>query len=401
MKAGITVVGGIYKERCLHPTWNAVLGSAGRAAQAIAPLVPGQKRLVGYVAERIRDDVDMLATLIDFELVATTSPSTVTFDYTHTLADPLITPPLWQIPRQPTILVEDENVLRYGMLEGDAIVRARTAVYDPQSAFDGKSFTANGSSADRLAVVLNRLELRNIAGSDDPFIGAQWFFEHDNAEVVVIKMGAMGARVVTRDGHHDVPLYKSTKVWKLGSGDVFSSTFAALWAVHGLPVEDAADLASRSVAWYCENRSLPPPDPSALRAIAMEPLVPSGGKIYLAGPFFDLGQRWVIEEARLALLHAGVEVFSPVHEIGPGKAEDVAMADLEGLEDCQAVLAILNGMDPGTIFEVGYAKKLGIPVVALAENEREEDLKMAVGSGMTITDDFVTAIYRTVWSLGQ
>jgi nucleoside 2-deoxyribosyltransferase len=58
-------------------------------------------------------------------------------------------------------------------------------------------------------------------------------------------------------------------------------------------------------------------------------------------------------------------------------------------------------MDPGTVFEVGYAKKMGIPVVALAENEREEDLKMMAGSGMTITDDFVTAIYRSVWCLGR
>jgi len=401
LNSGITVVGGIYRERCLHPTWNAVFGSAGRAAQNISPLVPGRKRLAGYVADRIRDDVDLLANLIDFEVMATPAPAAVTFDYTHTLADPSISPPLWRIARQPPIPIEDENVLRYGMLEGDAIVRAKAAVYDPQSAFDGISFTANGSTADRLAVILNQLEMRNITGNDDPIKGAQWFFEQDNAEVVVLKMGAMGARVITRTGVHDIPLYKSNKVWKLGSGDVFSSTFAALWAVQGMGAEDAAELASRSVAWYCENRSLPPPDPRTLRTLSMEPLVPATGKIYLAGPFFDLGQRWVVEEARRALLQAGVEVFSPIHEIGPGKAEEVALADLKGLEGCQAVFAILNGMDPGTIFEVGYAKKLGIPVVALAENEREEDLKMMAGSGMTITDDFVTAIYRTIWSLGR
>lgn len=401
MSRGITVVGGIYRERCLHPTWNSVFGSAGRAAQAISSIVEGRKRLAGYVGDAVRDEAELVAQLADFELMATAVPFTVTFDYSHTLADPIISPAPGRIVAQAPINIEDEVVLRYGMLEGDAIVKAKTAIYDPQSAFDGTGFRANGSTADRLAVVLNRLEMRNITGQSDPVLGADWFFRHDDAAVVVLKLGASGACVITRDGMHDVPLYRSNKVWKLGSGDVFSSTFAALWGVLEIPAHEAADLASRSVAWYSGNRSLPPPDAATLRTTITDALVPGSGKVYLAGPFFDLGQRWVIEEARLALLRAGVKVFSPVHEIGPGKAEDVAPADLAGLEGCQAVLAILNGMDPGTIFEVGYANKMGIPVVALAENEREEDLKMVAGTGAFITDDFVTAIYKTVWSMGK
>src|SRR5690606_30414559 len=149
------------------------------------------------------------------------------------------TPPLWRIARQAPIAVKDENVLRYGMLEGDAIVQAGTAVYDPQSAFDGTSFTSNGSTANRLAIVLHTLEMRNITGTTDADQGARWFFENDGAEVVVLKMGARGARVITHDGHRDVPLYKSSSVWKLGSGDVFSSTFAALWAVQGAAAAEA------------------------------------------------------------------------------------------------------------------------------------------------------------------
>lgn len=399
MTQDLSVVGGIYRERCLRPEWNRVFGSAGRAAQAVSSLAPGLKKLFGYIGEREMDEAGILATLTDFELHATPLPFSVTFDYAHTLADPIISPSPGLMEEQPPIQVSGDTVLRYGMLEGDAIVRAEKAVYDPQSAFDGVGFTANGSTAGRLAVVLNRLEMRNITGESDPQSGAAWFFEHDNAEIVVLKMGAMGARLFSRDASFHVPLYRSSKVWKLGSGDVFSSTFAALWAVQGMPPERAADLASRSVAWYCENRSLPPPSPAVLEEIVIEAHNPGRGKIYLAGPFFDLGQRWVIEEARRALLHTGVEVFSPYHEIGPGKAEEVAPADLDGLESCHAVLAIVSGMDPGTIFEVGYAKRLGIPVVALAENVREEDLKMIVGTGAVVTDDFVTAIYQAVWSL--
>jgi nucleoside 2-deoxyribosyltransferase len=63
------------------------------------------------------------------------------------------------------------------------------------------------------------------------------------------------------------------------------------------------------------------------------------------------------------------------------------------------VLAILNGLDPGTIFEIGYAVKRGMPIVCLAENVKEEDLKMIIGTNCSVTDDFTTAIYRSIWKL--
>jgi nucleoside 2-deoxyribosyltransferase len=63
------------------------------------------------------------------------------------------------------------------------------------------------------------------------------------------------------------------------------------------------------------------------------------------------------------------------------------------------VLAILNGADVGTVFEVGYAVCRGLPVVVLAQNMRAEDLKMVDGSGCTIVEDLVSAIYHVVWRL--
>jgi nucleoside 2-deoxyribosyltransferase len=121
--------------------------------------------------------------------------------------------------------------------------------------------------------------------------------------------------------------------------------------------------------------------------------------VYLAGPFFDIGQRWLVEEANDYLLEMGANVFSPVHEVGPGPADIVAPEDIKGLERSDVVFAILNGMDPGTIFEVGYAVKKGIPVVGLAQNVRLEDLKMMEGTGCEIHSDFASAIYRAIWAL--
>nr|WP_275448651.1 PfkB family carbohydrate kinase [Mesorhizobium sp. IRAMC:0171] len=347
--------------------------------------------------QRDRFGVTALLNDIELDLVHTDQP--VTFDYVHTLGVPLITPSPAVLRRRESLSVSNDVVFRYGMIEGDAVVEAQTAIYDPQSAFDARPFRENGSSATRLAIVLNRLEMETITGTSHPDQGARWLFENDQAELVVLKMGAKGALVMSRSGQTKIPLFASETVWKLGSGDVFSATFATLWGVHGMSAEIAADFASKATAWYCNSRALPPPNVEGLKNSAPIPITSGRGCIYLAGPFFDLGQRWLIEEARLSLRDAGADVFSPVHEIGPGDAHVVAPADLEGLEKCSVVLAILNGMDPGTVFEAGYAIKKGIPLVVLAENEKPEDLKMFIGSGAIVTADFVTAIYKAIWAL--
>lgn len=103
----------------------------------------------------------------------------------------------------------------------------------------------------------------------------------------------------------------------------------------------------------------------------------------------------VIETADL--LAMGLDVFSPYHDVGIGSAEDVVEKDLEGVRDCDALFAIGDGLDSGTIYEIGYARALNKPVVYYAENESDQDNKMMEGSGCRITDDYVSAIYQTVW----
>jgi nucleoside 2-deoxyribosyltransferase len=297
------------------------------------------------------------------------------------------------------IQVSGDMVLRYGMIEGDAIIEAHTAVYDPQSAFGAKRFGTNGSRADRLAVVLNRYEAASMTGTDEPRAAAERLIHEDNAAVVVVKMGSHGALVVTADGEVTVPFYRTQRVWKIGSGDVFSARFAALWGCEGIAAAEAADMASRATAQYCETRSLPVPVPAELTTLPFLPVKLGRGVVYLAAPFFDLGQRWLVEETRALLVDLGARVFSPVHEVGPGPAEIVTPEDIKGLEAADVMFGVLNGLDAGTIFEVGYAVKKGIPIVVLAQNLKEEDLKMLAGTGCNIVDDFASAIYQTVWRL--
>jgi nucleoside 2-deoxyribosyltransferase len=110
-----------------------------------------------------------------------------------------------------------------------------------------------------------------------------------------------------------------------------------------------------------------------------------------------LAQRWLVEEARAALQSQGLEVFSPLHDVGRGTAIEVAPADLDGLCGCDRVLALVDGADVGTIFELGYAHAKGIPVVAFAQSMSDEDLKMIVGAGTRVVSDFTTAVFTTAW----
>jgi nucleoside 2-deoxyribosyltransferase len=121
------------------------------------------------------------------------------------------------------------------------------------------------------------------------------------------------------------------------------------------------------------------------------------GRIYLAGPFFDIAKRWLVEETLAALESMGADVFSPLHDVGFGSPLEVATQDLVGLEGCSAVLALIDGHDPGTLFEIGYAAKKSIPVVALAENVSETDLTMLLGTGCEVVADFASAVYRAIW----
>ncbi|MHA6767013.1 PfkB family carbohydrate kinase [Sphingobium ummariense] len=393
-----TVVGGVYAERCVEPHWVEVYGSAGRAAAAISGLVP-DTRLVTYRAAPLSEGFLNIESVYGLAVDGPETPFAVNFQYTHSLAIPRIVPRPDAIPQHSPLVVEDDIVLRFGMLEGTARIKAKRAVYDPQSAFDPRPFGENGSSAEELVLILNRLEARCLTEQDDPIKAAEILIARQDTDAVIVKMGGHGAMVAWEDRHEFVPAYRSESVFKIGSGDVYSAAFTYFWAVAGKSYVEAADLASKSTSRYCETMSLPIGSEADLTAHSFNPVVPGRGRIYLAAPFFNLAERWLVEEIREQFLGMGVSVFSPFHDVGPGSAEHVAPLDLKGLDECDAVLAVLNGGDAGTIFEVGYAVAQGKPVVALAQNMRPEDMKMPIGSNCLITTDLVSAIYHTIWSL--
>src|SRR5690606_9067769 len=116
--------------------------------------------------------------------------------------------------------------------------------------------------------------------------------------------------------------------WPIGSGDIFSAYFAVSWFKSG-DLRSSALLASKATAIYSNSKDVR--ISTHLDSFSFQELVieqtPSQ-QIYLAGPFFTFGERWLINEVWCILKGMGLRVFSPFHDVGHGRAGDVVDKDL-------------------------------------------------------------------------
>lgn len=397
------IAGGFYREEMLHPFHQAYLGSGLRAAAALSGVAPGVE-LWSFVSPPEVKDFEAATAAYGVRGHHALRSVPINFRYLHGCSRPVLEPDIREIEPSTPIEVTGDAVLRFGFLEGSCVVTGKRAVYDPQSEVDPQPFAQNGSTATSWAMVLNGVEAESFTGAEGPEKAARILRSEHGCDVVVIKCGVRGAFVSSGRTVAWVPAYATPSVFPLGSGDVFSAWFALHWAVRKEDATKAAVRASKATAYYCANRFLPlPADASKLagklyRSAGAFPKkkIPS---VYLAGPFFNLGQRWLIDELRVALLAQGLRVFSPIHDVGEGDANFVAQADLDGIRGVDVVLACLDGLDTGTVFEVGYAKARGIPVVGLATGPvRPTDLTMLEGTQCQLVQDVASAVYVTTWT---
>jgi nucleoside 2-deoxyribosyltransferase len=91
---------------------------------------------------------------------------------------------------------------------------------------------------------------------------------------------------------------------------------------------------------------------------------------YVAGPLFDEGERWWIEQVDALVAAAGFDTFLP-HRDNPPKDEFNVRAifenDKRAIDECDIVVASLNGVltDDGTAWELGYAYAKGKYIIGL------------------------------------
>lgn len=407
MSPSVTVVGGCYVEDCSFPRSTIYRGSGMRAASILAGL-GSAVTLCTVTGPGLTSDFEAIAKRKGITLKSQSGSVDVWFRYRHPLAKPDVYPALVPTASNQNDVVA-ERALVFGMLEGRPKVLAKRVVYDPQDGFRARPFGENGSTAEELLIIASLSEGRALTSEEEPGKIATALLTDGKCVGAVIKCGPQGALVATRTAQQWVTPFPSKRVWKIGSGDVFSAAIARAWLQEGASTLDAAWFASRTVAEYvgtraesfapdCLQRIWDEAKAAAEKTTIAARVIPDAS-IYLAGPFFTTNEQWLVDEARFALREMGFKVFSPIHEIGEGPPAVVAPADIFALENCKLVFALLNGLDPGTLFEVGYARALGIPVVGLAEAVDERPLTMLLGSGCAISDDFATSIYSACWQL--
>jgi len=401
------IVGGTYSEICFEPIWENIYGSGFRAVSMI--LENNNSYEVDFYT--CADSKEIKGHLDYFENLYPKLKNHITevfkspeFHYDHPLKTPTIVPrPDLYDAKGICLNVKGEDILAYGLIEASIKIEGKRVVYDPQSPVNPIPFSSTDSNAEQLVTIVNMAEAKKITGTDDIENIKGYFFDKEKSYALIIKMGAKGAFLYKAENTSPIkiPVFETKNVWPIGSGDVFSAFFAFNW-FEGKDIESSALLASKATALYCNSQDLS--FNKGLELFSFNELiineVPTG-QIYLAGPFFTFSQRWLVNEVWNTLKGFGLKVFSPFHDVGHGKAKDVVGKDIEGLDKSEVVFAIVDGLDSGTLFEVGYAICQKKKVVAFVQNEGEESLKMLEGTNCIIERDFTTAIYKLYWTIAK
>jgi nucleoside 2-deoxyribosyltransferase len=296
------------------------------------------------------------------------------------------------------IKVHAENVLIFGMVErGEYAVDAESLVFDPQRPREMTVLELTGLKHKRLAIVLNRSEAAAVTKGKAPEQAAREIARRYKAEAVIVKSAALGATVFANGKTTTVAPLWTPKVYPIGSGDVFAAGFAWAWAEKGLDPHRAAKVGSLAAATWCSTESLPLPRNVAGLKTNLKPVRGTQSNVYLAGPLFTLADEWLIDLCRSAILGSGARCISPLHDVGRGGVE-VAAEDIKGLNRCTSVLALMDTSDPGTWFELGWARDRGKPVVGYCNPDRPQDTKMPKGMKVEIVHDIATAVYHAIWA---
>ena len=314
------------------------------------------------------------------------SKTEIAFAYLHPLSKPGLAPKLSQITCEDPIVCQGKVILRFGFIEGDAIVHGDRVVYDPQSSHFPSSFGANGSSANSLAIVLSEGELRAFMPDHTTSESANALLARDHADVVVIKRGPNGAVVFEKSQNpFSIPAYQTPRICKIGSGDVFSAAFVHYWGVERRSAPEASELASRCTATYCSSQSLPLPRE---RELPIFPPVDGNAslQVCVVGVDDTLANHWLVEESRWCLIQMGLDTH-----ICHISSEELGTP----LHFPATALILADTFADGGQHVIRRAQANRLPIVILQERRT---IPREMTSTLRATDDFTTALYWAAWA---
>lgn len=101
-------------------------------------------------------------------------------------------------------------------------------------------------------------------------------------------------------------------------------------------------------------------------------------QIYLAGPLFNIHERWFLEKIADALHQSGYNTFLPHRDAGlidlanPNSRKEIFHADVKALEEADICVALLTGPDhdSGTCAELGYMYAKGKTCFGITDDMR-------------------------------
>ena len=103
-------------------------------------------------------------------------------------------------------------------------------------------------------------------------------------------------------------------------------------------------------------------------------------KIYIAGPLFTEGDRWFLEKIDALCNKLGFITYLPHRDAGVCPPSGIGsnsffLRDLEELNECKIVVAVLNGtdIDSGTSWEIGYAYSKNKKIIGYLDDSRVEN----------------------------
>lgn len=386
------VAGGTYGEVCRYPVWQHIYGSGLRAALAVSAVSPAT-HLHTFAPSAWYDDIEatLAAVGLNGTLIRVDTPTTFGFLHPFELIEEP-TPP----EKLKTIEVIGDVVLRFGMIEGDAKVMGRRAVYDPQS--ETASFFSNGSHVDELAMIVTRRELMKLANDDveskmdlDGEAGERALSEavidlfdlDKRIAVILVKDGLGGLLVFQGDDSKQIESYSAESYFRIGSGDVLAAAFAYAWGEKAMGAVQAADYAARCLAFFVEGPRLPIPDLSHLSI--RRTIKARTGHIRILTSGDDIELQSLVLHTKDWITHLGgtviLEILGSIGIVDPGVAADLVVIGSRStkfeLEETASRLAASR------------------PVVVYWPGE-DGDVAEHYFPGSEVTNDYATALYRTM-----
>jgi len=120
-------------------------------------------------------------------------------------------------------------------------------------------------------------------------------------------------------------------------------------------------------------------------------------KVYVAGPLCMEEERKFLEKIDKLCKKLGLSTFLPHRDCGLWEkitdAKKIASGDLKGFDNCDFLIAVLNGFNvgAGTAWEMGYAYAKEIPIIAIKTDRKPEDSHQEISAIVYGTTKIVTS----------